>query len=39
MKAQTTAATTDTYVHENPWTAIGFSTSIGLIIGLLIGRR
>ena len=38
-RAKTTAATTDTYIHENPWTAIGVSTGIGLIIGLLIGRR
>lgn len=38
-KAKTTATATDAYIHENPWTAIGVSAGIGLVIGLLIGRR
>ena len=38
-KAKAVATTTDVYVHENPWAAIGASAGIGLIIGLLIGRR
>jgi ElaB/YqjD/DUF883 family membrane-anchored ribosome-binding protein len=38
-RAKTTATATDTYIHENPWTAIGVSAGIGLVIGLLIGRR
>jgi ElaB/YqjD/DUF883 family membrane-anchored ribosome-binding protein len=38
-KAKTTATATNTYVHENPWSAIGISAGIGLVIGLLIGRR
>lgn len=38
-KAKSTATATDTYIHENPWTAIGVSAGIGLVIGLLIGRR
>jgi ElaB/YqjD/DUF883 family membrane-anchored ribosome-binding protein len=29
----------DEYVHENPWKAIGAAAGIGLIAGLLIGRR
>jgi ElaB/YqjD/DUF883 family membrane-anchored ribosome-binding protein len=37
IKAATKA--TDVYVHENPWRAIGFATSLGVVIGLLIGRR
>jgi ElaB/YqjD/DUF883 family membrane-anchored ribosome-binding protein len=37
VKAATKA--TDTYVHENPWRAIGFAASLGVVIGLLIGRR
>ena len=38
-KAKTTATAADAYIRENPWTAIGVSTGIGLVIGLLIGRR
>lgn len=33
------AQATDQYVHQNPWTAIGVSAGIGVLIGLLIGRR
>jgi ElaB/YqjD/DUF883 family membrane-anchored ribosome-binding protein len=29
---------TDTYVHNNPWTSMGVSAGIGLVIGLLISR-
>jgi ElaB/YqjD/DUF883 family membrane-anchored ribosome-binding protein len=38
-RAKTTVTATDAYIHENPWTAIGVSAGIGLVIGLLIGRR
>ena len=38
-KAKTAATATDTYIHENPWTAIGVAAGIGLLIGLLSGRR
>jgi len=38
-KAKTAASATDAYVREKPWTAIGISAGVGLIIGLLIGRR
>jgi ElaB/YqjD/DUF883 family membrane-anchored ribosome-binding protein len=33
------AKATDAYVHEHPWKAIGAATGVGLVIGLLIGRR
>ncbi len=33
------ARVTDEYVHENPWRAVGIAAGVGLIIGLLIGRR
>jgi len=33
------ADATDGYVRDNPWRAVGVSAGIGLIIGLLIGRR
>jgi ElaB/YqjD/DUF883 family membrane-anchored ribosome-binding protein len=38
-RAKTTVTATDAYVHDNPWTAIGVSAGIGLVIGMLIGRR
>lgn len=38
-KTKAAAATTNSYVHDNPWTAAGVAGGIGLIIGLLIGRR
>ena len=33
------ARVTDQYVHDNPWKAVGISACVGLVIGLLIGRR
>jgi ElaB/YqjD/DUF883 family membrane-anchored ribosome-binding protein len=33
------AKVTDAYVHENPWKSIGVAAGVGLVIGLLIGRR
>jgi len=38
-KARDAARATDTYVHEHPWGAIGFTAGVALVIGLLIGRR
>ncbi len=38
-KTKEAAKVTDEYVHENPWKSIGFAASVGLIVGLLIGRR
>jgi ElaB/YqjD/DUF883 family membrane-anchored ribosome-binding protein len=31
--------TTDSYVRDNPWQAVGIAAGLGLVIGLLIGRR
>lgn len=41
MLARTKAAAkvTDVYVHENPWRSIGLAAGVGVVIGLLIGRR
>jgi ElaB/YqjD/DUF883 family membrane-anchored ribosome-binding protein len=39
VKTKAAAKTTDAYVHENPWKAIGVAAGVGLVIGLLIGRR
>ena len=33
------ARATDDFVHESPWTAVGIGAGVGLVIGLLIGRR
>jgi len=39
VKTKAAARATDVYVHENPWKAIGAAAGIGLVIGLLIGRK
>lgn len=36
--AKQAAKVTDEYVHDNPWTAIGVAASVGVIVGMLIGR-
>jgi len=33
------ARATDVYVHENPWRAVGIAAGVGLLFGILIGRR
>lgn len=38
-KSKIAAKATDDYVHENPWRAVGVAAGVGLVIGLLIGRR
>lgn len=38
-KTREAAKATDVYVHENPWKAVGVAAGVGLVIGLLIGRR
>jgi ElaB/YqjD/DUF883 family membrane-anchored ribosome-binding protein len=38
-KTRRIAADSDDYVHENPWTAIGIAATIGLLLGVLIGRK
>ena len=39
IKTKAAAKATDAYVHENPWKAVGVAAGVGLVIGLLIGRR
>lgn len=29
----------DRYVHSNPWTSVGIGAAVGVVIGMLIGRR
>jgi ElaB/YqjD/DUF883 family membrane-anchored ribosome-binding protein len=38
-RTKETAKAADAYVHENPWRSVGLAASIGVVIGLLIGRR
>lgn len=38
-KAKAAGHAADEFVHEKPWQSIGVAAGIGLVIGLLIGRR
>jgi ElaB/YqjD/DUF883 family membrane-anchored ribosome-binding protein len=38
-RARAFADDAETYVREKPWHAIGVAAGIGLVLGLLIGRR
>ena len=38
-KAKAAGHATDDFVHENPWKSIGVAAGVGLVVGLLIGRR
>jgi ElaB/YqjD/DUF883 family membrane-anchored ribosome-binding protein len=37
--ARAVASSADTVVRDNPWAAIGVAAGVGLLLGLLIGRR
>ena len=41
LRERSNAAVTsaDNYVHAQPWVAIGVAAGVGLIVGLLAGRR
>jgi len=39
VKTKAAAKATDEYVHTHPWQSIGAAAGVGLVIGLLIGRR
>ncbi|HQT00544.1 MAG: hypothetical protein B7Y26_09060 [Hydrogenophilales bacterium 16-64-46] len=38
-KTRAAARATDEYVHVHPWQAIGIAASVGVVVGVLIGRR
>lgn len=38
-KTRAAARATDSYVRERPWESIALGASMGLLVGLLIGRR
>ena len=37
--ARLAVSAADEYVHHNPWMAMGAAASVGIVVGLLIGRR
>ena len=38
-QSKAAARATDDYVHDHPWRAIGAAAAVGVLVGLLIGRR
>jgi ElaB/YqjD/DUF883 family membrane-anchored ribosome-binding protein len=38
-QARRAAYAADDYVHDNPWSSIGAAAALGLLIGVLVGRR
>jgi ElaB/YqjD/DUF883 family membrane-anchored ribosome-binding protein len=38
-KARVAAHATDAYVHQHPWQTAGIAAAVGVVIGMLIGRR
>lgn len=38
-KTKAAARATDDFVNDNPWQAVGIAAGIGLLIGIIIGRR
>jgi ElaB/YqjD/DUF883 family membrane-anchored ribosome-binding protein len=39
VRAKAATRATDEYVHTHPWQSMGAAVGVGLVIGLLIGRR
>ncbi|MFN2338818.1 MAG: YqjD family protein [Gammaproteobacteria bacterium] len=38
-RTKNAAKAADHYIHENPWQALGVAAGVGLVVGLLTGRR
>ena len=38
-RARHSAAVTDAYVHERPWTAVGIGAVLGVLLGFALARR
>jgi ElaB/YqjD/DUF883 family membrane-anchored ribosome-binding protein len=38
-RARALAEEADEYVRDNPWQVVGVAAGIGLVLGMLIGRR
>jgi ElaB/YqjD/DUF883 family membrane-anchored ribosome-binding protein len=39
VKAKAVGHAADDYVHEHPWKSVAIGGAIGVIVGMLIGRR
>ncbi|MCD6044423.1 MAG: C-terminal glycine zipper region, partial [Burkholderiales bacterium] len=38
-QAREAAGEVNRQVHDNPWTAVGVAAGVGVLIGLLLGRK
>ena len=38
-RAKAAGQAADHYVHDKPWQAVGIAAAVGVVVGLLIGRR
>jgi ElaB/YqjD/DUF883 family membrane-anchored ribosome-binding protein len=38
-KGKVVAASTDAYVKENPWRSIALAAGVGLLVGVILGRK
>jgi ElaB/YqjD/DUF883 family membrane-anchored ribosome-binding protein len=38
-KTKEVAASTDDYVHQNPWKAVTLSAGVGLLLGVIFSKR
>jgi ElaB/YqjD/DUF883 family membrane-anchored ribosome-binding protein len=38
-RAREAASQVDHQVREHPWTAVGVAAGVGLLVGILVGRR
>jgi ElaB/YqjD/DUF883 family membrane-anchored ribosome-binding protein len=38
-RAKDAVKTTDDYVHEHPWNAVGMAAAAGLVVGILLARK
>ena len=38
-KTKAAVRATDDYVNDNPWQAVGIAAGVGLLLGIIIGRR
>lgn len=38
-KGKEAVQTTDEFVHDHPWKAVGIAAGVGLLVGMLIARR
>ena len=39
VKSKALAHNTNVYVHQNPWKSVGFAAGLGVLMGILLGRR